>query len=120
MSDIRLAEPRPQQPQAAPDGNGVASLVFGILGLTVIPFIGAILAVILGRMSTRDARVRGERPSPMATAGTVLGWIGLIPVAVFVILFFTGGPWPGFVAIVALGLAISVLVIYYLRRNNRR
>jgi len=56
----------------------------------------------------------------MATAGTVLGWIGLIPVAAFVILFFTGGPWPGFVAIVAVGLAISVLVIYYVRRNNRR
>lgn len=120
MSDIRLAEPRPQQPQATPDGNGTASLILGILGLTVLPFIGGILAIIFGRMSTRDARERGERPSAMATAGTVLGWVGLIPIAVLVILFFVGAPWHLFVAIPVLILAISALVIYYVRRNNRR
>jgi hypothetical protein len=115
MSDIRSAEPRsqqPQAPQATPDGNAVASLIFGILGLIVLPLIGSILAVISGRTSTRDARERGERPSTMATAGTFLGWVGLIPIAIFVLLFFSGGPWPVFVVIEVLILAISALVIY--------
>lgn len=71
-------------------------------------------------ISTRDAHERGERPSAMATAGTILGWIGLIvPLAAFVILFFTGLGWPSGVAMAVLIAAISALVIY-LRRNNRR
>ena len=66
MSDIRWAEPRPQQPQATPDGNGIASLILGIVGLTMLPVIGGILAIIFGHLSTRDARERGERPSKAA------------------------------------------------------
>jgi len=119
MSDTRLAERRPQQPQTTPDGNGIASLIFGILGLTVLPVIGAILAVILGDASARAARERGERPSAMATAGTVLGWIGLIPAAVIFLWFFQGGPWAVFAVIAALILVIYALVIY-VRRHNRR
>jgi MFS family permease len=120
MSGIRLAEPRPQQPQATPDGNGIASLILGIVGLAMLPVIGGLLAVIFGHISARDAHERGERPSAMATAGTILGWIGLIvPLAAFVILFFTGLGWPSGVAMAVLIAAISALVIY-LRRNNRR
>jgi L-asparagine transporter-like permease len=124
MRDIRSAEPRPQQsqaPQATPDGNAIASLIFGILGLIALPLIGSILAVIFGHMSTRDARERGERPSTMATAGTVLGWIGLIvPIAAFVILFFAGTPRPVLAVMLVLTLAIYALVTYYVRRKNRR
>ena len=59
--------------------------------------------------------------SAMATAGTVLGWVGLIgPIVTVALLFFTAIPFAVCVPIVALILAISVLVIYYLRRNNRR
>jgi hypothetical protein len=58
---------------------------------------------------------RGERPSTMTTAGAVLGWVGLIvPLAVVVILL------PNPLAIAALIVAISALVISYVRRNNRR
>lgn len=124
MRDIRPAEPRPRQPQApqaTPDGNAVASLIFGILGITLLPLIGSILAIIFGNISTRGAGERGERPSTMATAGTVLGWAGVIvPIAVFVLWFFSGGPLAVRVTIAALILAIYALVIYYVRQNNRR
>ena len=123
MSNIISTEPQPQGPQAAPDGNAVASLVLGILGITVIPFICSILAIILGRASIGDARRRGERSSGMATAGVILGWIGVaIPVlffASFVFLFILGhSPWLTLAVVVILGIA--ALIVYYTRRKNRR
>jgi MFS family permease len=85
----------------------------------VLPVIGAILAIIFGHTSARDARERGERPSAMATAGAILGWVGLIgPIATVALLFFTVLPWAVCVAIAVLIAAISVLVIY-VRRDNR-
>ena len=95
MSNMISTEPKPQAPQAPPDGNAVASLVLGILGITVIPFICSILAVILGRASIGDAYKRGERGSAIATAGVILGWIGVaVPVVLVVFLhlrFHRGG-----------------------------
>ena len=121
MSNIISAEPKPQapqEPQAAPDGNAIASLILGILGITVIPFIASILAVILGRVSIGDAYKRGERGSAIATAGVILGWIGVAAIAVFVVfLAITLAPWWIAAAFVILG--ISALVMYYTRRNNR-
>jgi len=67
MSNMISTDPRPQAPQAPPDGNAVASLVLGILGITVIPFICSVLAVIFGRASISDAYKRGEPGSGMAT-----------------------------------------------------
>jgi hypothetical protein len=119
MSNMISTEPKPQAPQAPPDGNAVASLVLGILGITVIPFICSILAVILGRASVGDAYKRGEPGSGMAKAGVVLGWIGVaVPVVLFVFLTFAVAPWWIVGAFVVLG--VSALVMYYTRRNNRR
>ena len=123
MSNIISTEPKPQapqEPQAAPDGNAIASLILGILGITMIPFICSILAVILGRISIGDAYKRGERGSAIATAGVILGWIGVAAIVVLVIFLgiFTLAPWWIAAAFVMLG--ISALVIYYIRRNNRR
>ena len=122
MSNIISTEPRPQVPQeppAAPDGNAVASLILGILGITVIPLICSILAVILGRASIGDAYKRGERGSAIATAGVILGWIGVaVPVVLLVFLTFAVAPWWIVGAFVVLG--VSALVMYYTRRNNRR
>lgn len=117
MSNTISAEPKPQAPQAAPDGNAVASLILGILGITVIPLICSILAVILGRASIRDAHKRGERRSAMATAGVILGWIGVAVPVVLAILLVGGRWWITLAVLVILGL--SALVIYT-RRNNRR
>ena len=123
MSNIISTEPKPQapqEPQAAPDGNAIASLVLGILGITVIPLICSILAVILGRISIGDAYKRGERGSTIATAGVNRGWTGVyIPVVLFTFLAIFGGkPWMGVPAFICLG--ISVLLAYYTRSNNRR
>jgi len=119
---IISTEPKPQapqEPQAAPDGNAVASLILGILGITVIPFVASILAVILGRASTGDAYKRGERGSTMAKAGVILGWIGVAaPVVLAVFLASTLTPWWIILAAFVI-LGLSALVIY-IRRNNRR
>lgn len=73
----------------------VVSLVFGILGWTLIPVIGAIVAVITGHMARAEIRrsaglLEGDG---LAVAGLVLGWLsialGLAALAIF-LLFFGG------------------------------
>jgi uncharacterized protein DUF4190 len=122
MSNIISTEPKPQapqEPQAAPDGYAVASLILGILGITVIPFICSILAVIFGRISIGDAHKRGERVSTMATAGVFLGWIGVAAIAVFVVgSTILISPW-WIIAAAFVILVVSALVLYT-RRNGRR
>ena len=67
-------------------GTAVASLVFGVLTWVMLPFIGAVLAVVLGHVA------RGEihRAAPgsvqgdgMALAGLVLGYTHLALVLLF-------------------------------------
>ena len=122
MSNTISTEPKPQAPQelqAAPDGNAIAALILGILGITVIPFICSVLAVIFGRISIGDAHKRGERGSAMATAGVILGWIGAAVIAVFVIgSAVLVSPWWIIFAVLVI-LVLSALVIYT-RRNYRR
>ena len=79
----------------------ITSLVSGILGWTLLPFLGALVAIITGHMA------RGEiRRSPatldgdgMAIAGLVLGYamlaLSLLGI-VFLLLFFGGLAWLGF------------------------
>lgn len=72
----------PQQGYAgalAPANNAMAlvSLISGIVGLTLIPFIGSIVAVITGHMAKRQIAQTGEGGSGMATGGLVTGYIGL-------------------------------------------
>lgn len=81
-------------------GTAVASLVLGILTWIALPFIGAILAVVLGHVA------RGEiRRSPpgtvdgdgMAIAGLVLGYLHLALVAMAIVLVLMLG-WAAIVA----------------------
>ena len=79
----------------------IISLVAGILGWTLLPFLGSIAAIITGHMA------RGEiRRSPatldgdgMAIAGLMLGYamlaLSLLGI-VFLLLFFGGLAWLGF------------------------
>ena len=121
MSNVVSAEPKPQAPQAAPDGNAIASLILGIAGVTVFPFIAGVLAVILGRASIGDAYTRGERGSAMATAGVILGWIGVaVAVVLAVSLIIILPTAPLIVAAAAVVLGVSAWLMYYTRRNNRR
>ncbi len=76
-------------------GNAIASLILGIAGLFVFPLIPSILAVVLGRKAREemaaDSSVGGDG---FASAGVVLGWIGIalsaigILIAILVLVFF--------------------------------
>lgn len=86
------------QPVAAPpvyvqpqtNTLAIVSLIFGILWIF---WIGSLIAVITGHMATGQIdRSQGrEGGRGIAVAGLVLGWIGIGPVAFFVVLAFIGG-----------------------------
>jgi len=72
-------------------GTAIASLIFGILSWLMLPFIGAIIAVILGHIARSEIRrappgtIEGDG---LALAGLILGWIQL-GLAICVFLFVT-------------------------------
>jgi hypothetical protein len=73
----------PQEPEVRParrtDRKAIAALVFGVLGLLVLPIVFSVLAVVLGALSvraTRRDRALGGRG--LAIAGIVLGIVGLL------------------------------------------
>ena len=70
------------RPGAGTSSLAVVSLVFGILAWCVLPFVGAIVAIVCGhlarseiRRSPPDARTEGDG---MAVAGLVLGYVQLL------------------------------------------
>jgi hypothetical protein len=80
--------PPPPRPPRAPvavapsvptSGLAIASLVLGIGGLTILPLLGSIAAIILGYMARSDIRHRPGEVSGegLALAGIVLGWISV-------------------------------------------
>lgn len=73
---------------SAPSNNTMAmiSLVAGIVGLTVLPFLGSIVAVITGHMARREIARTGEQGSGLATAGLIMGWIGVGILVLIVVL----------------------------------
>jgi Domain of unknown function (DUF4190)/zinc-ribbon domain len=60
-------------------GTATASLVCAILGWTVLPVIGAIMAVVLGHMARNEIRASGGSlgGDGMATASLVLGYASI-------------------------------------------
>lgn len=74
------------------DGRKAAniSLVAGALGLTLIPLIGAVVAIIAGHLARRTLPpgTEGRRP---ATVGLGLGYLGLVAPAVLILLGRPGG-----------------------------
>lgn len=69
------------QPQAARPNSSLAiiSLVSGILGLTLVPLLGSLIAVITGPMARREiVESRGALDGEgLVMAGIILGWIGI-------------------------------------------
>jgi hypothetical protein len=61
-------------PPQRTNGLAIASMVLGILWLY---WIGSILALVFGYIARNQIRERGESGGGMATAGIVLGWIGV-------------------------------------------
>lgn len=80
----------PQPPTYAPalrtSGMAIASLVMGVVGWTVLPLIGSILAIIFGYAARKEIRQRpGELSGEgMALAGLVLGWL-MVGISVLVL-----------------------------------
>ena len=66
----------PAQPTS---GMAIASLLFGILGLTLFPVFGGIIALITGYMARNQIQQSGGTMGGqgLATAGIVLGWISI-------------------------------------------
>lgn len=73
------AYPPHPSPSVPTSGMAIASLVLGIGGLTVLPLLGSIAAIILGYMARRDIRQRPDQLTGdgLALAGIVLGWISV-------------------------------------------
>ena len=73
--------------QTETNGKAIASLVFGILGITqFLPCVGPIVAIVLGA---------GEKDG-VGRAGLILGWITLAiyaAVALLAVVFFSVGGW---------------------------
>lgn len=71
--------------------TAIVSLVSGILGWTVVPFIGAVVAVITGHIARSEIRNNPatKEGDGLALAGVILGWTN-IAVWILAILFFGG------------------------------
>ena len=69
------------------NGMAIASMVLGIVWLY---WIGSVLALIFGFLAKKQIRDRGEGGSGMATAGIVLGAIGMATFTLFVIAGLSG------------------------------
>jgi hypothetical protein len=73
----------------------VTSLVSGILGWTLLPFIGTVVAIITGHMARSAIRQSNGQleGDGLAVAGLVLGWVSvaLLLVGVVVVFAFLGG-----------------------------
>ena len=77
----------------------IISLVAGILGWTLLPFVGSIAAIITGPMARQEIRQNPALDGDvMAVIGLVLGWASVILWIVGILLFvmfFGGLAWLG-------------------------
>ena len=68
-------------------GKAIASLVLGIGGFVIFPVVLSILAIVFGRSAKREIAERpGLGGNGLATAGIVLGWVG-VALTVVAVLF---------------------------------
>jgi hypothetical protein len=86
----------PPQPVRAPgvptSGMAIASFLLGIGGLTILPLLGSVLALVLGYMARKDIRQRPTVVSGegLAVAGIVMGWVVVGATALIAILTLLG------------------------------
>ena len=80
-----------QAPVTAPTNSlAIVSLVCGAVGLTVVPVVGSIVAVVTGHMARGQIRQTGEGGAGMALAGLILGYAGLAFAALVTALIVIG------------------------------
>lgn len=92
-----------QTPPTKPNSNmAIASMVLGILGWTIIPTLGSIVAIITGHMAKKEIKesMGALGGDGMATAGLILGYAN-IAIALCGCLIFAG--------MLAMGLTIPFI-----------
>lgn len=78
----------------------IVSLISGVLGWTLLPLFGSIVAIITGHLARGEIRREPERlqGDGLAVAGLILGYVaiglGILAVLIFV-MFFGGLVWLG-------------------------
>lgn len=91
--------------QSAPETNALAivSLVFGIIGWTLMPVIGNVVAIICGHIARGQIRDSNgaEQGDGLALAGLILGYLGLLLGVIVLMLILFGIGILGFVAAVS-------------------
>lgn len=83
------------QPIRQTSALAAVSLIMGIVGWTVLPFLGSLVAIVTGHMARAEIRRQPQalEGDGLALAGLILGWvavIGAILVVVGFVLFFGG------------------------------
>lgn len=80
----------------------IVSLISGILAWTLVPFLGAIVAVITGHMARKEIRNNPETKEGdgLALTGLILGWASLL-LTILIVIFFGG------LILAALGFGIA-------------
>jgi membrane protein YqaA with SNARE-associated domain len=77
----------------------VISLVSGILGWTLVPFLGSLVAIVTGHLARKEIRRNAALDGDaMAIIGLVLGWVAVIGTVLAIlafVLFFGGLAWLG-------------------------
>ncbi|HVE76416.1 MAG TPA: DUF4190 domain-containing protein [Actinomycetota bacterium] len=81
--------PGPQVTVLTTDGQAVAALICGILGLFACPLVLSIVAIILGKQSSKSIRASGGAldGEGMAKTGLILGIIGTAFWGLFLVFF---------------------------------
>jgi len=73
----------------------IVSLVSGILGWTVVPWLGSIVAIVTGHMARAEIRRNPDtmEGDGMAIAGLVMGWalVALTLIGILLVVLFFGG-----------------------------
>lgn len=95
----------PQSETTLPSSTlAIVSLVSAILGFTLMPVIGGIVALVTGYMARSETRSIPPKASGdgMATAGIIMGWVQVALTVIGICCFLA---W--FVFVVMLGLGAS-------------
>jgi hypothetical protein len=82
----------PQAPARRTNGLSIASMVLGILWIT---WIGSILAVIFGHVALGQIRRDGSDGKGMAITGLVLGYVGVATLTGWILLLIVAAGQPG-------------------------
>ncbi len=82
MSQEPIYQQTPTPPPVAPNSTmAMVSMISGIVGWTVAPLLGSLVAIITGHAAKREIKENmGQLGGDgMATAGLVMGYLQLIP-----------------------------------------